>query len=92
VIDVDIIMQYSFGRTYDRLSKPDFDLFNHVSNHEAGKSGFVMKHFIWILRLLFAMPESWLAKLGPDLAALVELRHVSYNSVLGARKLEVSIL
>lgn len=73
----DVIMKYCFGRSYHRLEALDFDLFNYESYHEGTKSGFTMKHFIWILRILFALPESWLASIGPDLAALVELRHVS---------------
>lgn len=35
-----------------------------------------MKHFIWILRLIFALPESWLARLDPDIAALGALSYV----------------
>lgn len=79
---VDVIMMYSFGRMYHRLEMPDFDAFNHDSNHEAGKLGFLMKHAIWILRIIQALPEFLLKRLSLDLESMVELKNVDSDHIL----------
>jgi len=61
---------------YHRLEAPDFDVFNHDSNHEAGKMGFLMKHAIWILRIIQALPEFLLRRLSLEFASLVALKSV----------------
>lgn len=74
-------MMYSFGRMYHRLEAPDFDVFNHDSNHEAGKMGFLMKHAIWILRIIQALPEFLLRRLSLDFESLVALKNVRPHSL-----------
>jgi len=72
----DVIMMYTFGRMYHRLEAPDFDSANHFQNHEAGKMAPLMKHAIWILRIIQALHESILSRMDPALASLVELKNV----------------
>lgn len=72
----DVIMMYTFGRMYHRLEASDFDAANHFQNHEAGKMAPLMKHAIWILRIIQALPESVLSRMDPSLASLVELKNV----------------
>lgn len=74
-------MLYSFGRMYNRLEKPDFDAFNHESNHEVGKLGFLMKHAIWILRIMQALPEFLLQRLSLAFKEMVELKNVSCDAL-----------
>lgn len=74
--NADVIMMYTFGRTYNRLEAPDFDAANHEVNHEAGKMGTLIRHEVWILRIILALPESILQRLGPALAGQVELKNV----------------
>jgi len=75
-------MMYSFGRMYYRLEAPDFDVTNHELNHEAGKLGFLIKHAIWILRIIQALPEFLLRRLGLAFESMVELKNVDSNPVL----------
>jgi hypothetical protein len=69
-------MMYTFGRSYRRLEAPDFDPANHESMHESSKTLTLMKHAIWIFRIIQALPEFLLAHMGYDLATLVELKNV----------------
>lgn len=78
----DVIMMYSFGRMYHRLEAPDFDVANHESNHEAGKLGFLMKHAIWILRIIQALPEFLLKRLSLAFESMVELKNVDSDPIL----------
>lgn len=82
----DVIMMYSFGRMYHRLEAPDFDVFNHDSNHEAGKMGFLMKHAIWILRIIQALPEFLLRRLSLDFESLVLLKNGMRRQVIQISK------
>lgn len=76
---LDVIMMYSFGRMCHRLEAPDFDVANHESNHEAGKLAFLMKHAIWILRIIQALPEFLLKRLSLAFESMVELKNVGSN-------------
>ena len=72
----DVIMMYTFGRSYNRLEVPDFDPLNHELMHEGSKTLTVMKHLIWIFRIVQSLPEFMLSQMGYQLATLVELRNV----------------
>jgi hypothetical protein len=69
-------MMYTFGRSYHRLEVPDFDPANHELMHEGSKTLTLMKHAIWIFRIVQSLPEFLLSHMGYDLATLVELRNV----------------
>jgi hypothetical protein len=73
---------YSFGRIYHRLEAPDFDVANYKSNHEAGKLGFLIKHTVWILRIIQALPEFLLKYLSLAFELIVELKIVDSDPVL----------
>ena len=67
---------------YHRLEAPDFDVTNHELNHEAGKLGFLMKHAIWILRIIQALPEFLLKRLSLAFKSMVELKNVDFDPIL----------
>jgi hypothetical protein len=75
-IFADVIMTYTFGRSHNLLEVPDFDPLNHELMHEGSKTLTVMKHLIWIFRIVQSMPEFMLSHMGYQLATLVEQRNV----------------
>jgi hypothetical protein len=69
-------MMYTFGRSYHRLEVPDFDPANHDLMYEGSKMLTVMKHTMWLFRIVQSLPEFVLSHLSYDLATLVEIKNV----------------
>jgi hypothetical protein len=69
-------MMYTFGRSYHRLEVPDFDPANHELLHEGSKQLTLMKHAIWIFRIVQSLPEFLLSYISYDLATLLEIKNV----------------
>jgi len=66
-------MMYLFGKSYNRLECPDFNEAWYEIDHQGTAWGPLMRHMVWILRIIEAMPECMLKKLGPALAAFMGL-------------------
>ncbi|KAJ9624370.1 hypothetical protein H2204_010823 [Knufia peltigerae] len=78
----DIVMEYAFARSDNRLLAPDFD----PSFKEAGEAGAKLGHFVkqmpWVLTLMKVMPDSVQIALNPVMASYIKLnqdiiKHVS---------------
>ncbi|KIW16416.1 hypothetical protein PV08_06468 [Exophiala spinifera] len=78
----DIVMEYAFGRSDNRLLAPDFD----PSFKEAGEAGAKLSHLVkqmpWLLSLMKMMPDSVQIALNPVMASYIRLnqdiiKHVS---------------
>ncbi|KAL6245379.1 hypothetical protein RBB50_007378 [Rhinocladiella similis] len=78
----DIVMEYAFARSDNRLLAQDFD----PSFKEAGEAGAKLGHFVkqmpWILTLMKVMPDSVQIALNPVMASYIRLnqdiiKHVS---------------
>ncbi|KIW87158.1 uncharacterized protein Z519_12269 [Cladophialophora bantiana CBS 173.52] len=78
----DVVMEYAFGRSDNRLLAPDFD----PSFKEAGEAGAKLGHFVkqmpWVLTLMKFLPDSVQIALNPVMASYIKLnkdiiRHVS---------------
>ncbi|KIW31219.1 uncharacterized protein PV07_02885 [Cladophialophora immunda] len=78
----DVVMEYAFGRSDNRLLAPDFD----PSFKEAGEAGAKLGHFVkqmpWVLTLMKILPDSVQIALNPVMASYINLnkdiiRHVS---------------
>jgi len=73
-------MQYAFGRSYKRLEALDFDVTAYEAAHQGAALGFLIKHFVFILRIAQRLPDFLLKRCGIALAAMVELRTVNDSS------------
>ena len=71
-----MIMMYSFGRMYNRLAAPDFDVRGYEANHGAAATGPLMKHAVWILRIIQMLPDVLLKRLDLAFESFVELNNV----------------
>lgn len=69
-------MMYAFGRSYKRLEKPDFDVAEYDSTHDAASFGWVIKHFVWILWMVKSLPKFAQKSMGQALATFVTLQDV----------------
>ncbi|PMD41073.1 cytochrome P450 [Hyaloscypha variabilis F] len=78
----DVIMAYTFGRSYHRLEVPDFDPANHESMHEGSKMLTLMTHAILLFRTIQSLPEFLLSRMGYELATLVELKNSMRRQVI----------
>jgi hypothetical protein len=70
-------MQYTFGRSDNRLEMENFDQPFHNASVKGSSMGPLTKQFPWIQPLLRSMPESLLSKLDPDMMTFLNLEHVS---------------
>ncbi|KAL3419946.1 hypothetical protein PVAG01_08445 [Phlyctema vagabunda] len=70
-----VVMEYSFGRSEDRLSKPDFD----PGYHEAIAAGlpvnFIIRHFYMFLKPVLDLPE-WITQHIPMLRIFTREKRV----------------
>lgn len=87
LIGIDVIMMYCFGRSYDRLAAPDFDAPGYEAGHAAASTGNLMKHNIWILRIVQALPDAIVMKMGTALAAFVILTNVLPHQHIGSTEM-----
>ncbi|RDW57462.1 hypothetical protein BP6252_13800 [Coleophoma cylindrospora] len=70
----DVVMEYSFGRSENRLTSLVVDSNYFSESVKAGASAQGLKYFPWFTRLMFAMPESVLAR-DPGFANFANLRN-----------------
>ncbi|KUJ23224.1 cytochrome P450 [Mollisia scopiformis] len=54
---VDIVMEYSFARSENRITKPDFDPGYHEAIAAGSYANFPIKHFYWFFKPLLSLPE-----------------------------------
>ncbi|KAL8787770.1 MAG: hypothetical protein Q9195_007639 [Heterodermia aff. obscurata] len=67
----DVVMEYSLGRSENRLSEPDFGRAYHDVVFEFSKAGHLLKQMHWILRLVQSLP-TWLALKVPGLGSVIK--------------------
>jgi cytochrome P450 len=70
----DVIMQYCFSLNYDHLNSEDFKTTFHEPFMAVSISGHLSLQFPIVPKILFAMPESWLAKTEPLFALMFQLQ------------------
>ncbi|QLI70047.1 Cytochrome P450 monooxygenase sdnE [Metarhizium brunneum] len=64
----DVIMEYCFARSYDRLAAPDFDPSYKHASHRGVRLAQIAKHIRllgWLVTAMLALPESILVRCGP---------------------------
>jgi hypothetical protein len=81
--DADVIMVYSFGRTYNRLERPDFDVAAYEATHNRTMMGNLMRHMIWLMWIIKSLPFFVAKRLFPDVISLreVEAVNISYQCI-----------
>ena len=75
-LTADVISKYSYGWSYDCLSKPDFDKQMFIEMSSSGELGLLLKHFPWIATAGNMMPLRLVEWLNPQIMALVNRRIV----------------
>jgi hypothetical protein len=72
-------MEYSFGRSDNRLLAHDFD----PSFKEAGEAGAKLGHFVkqmpWVLKIMKVLPDSAQVALNPVMASFIKLNQVCFS-------------
>jgi hypothetical protein len=75
----DVITRYALGISYDFLDSTDF-----ISPFTAANQGFKdLAHYgiqlPWLVRLILAVPDSWVKRLNPKLAPTLDFKNVSHS-------------
>ncbi|SCV58246.1 related to cytochrome P450 CYP3/CYP5/CYP6/CYP9 subfamilies [Fusarium fujikuroi] len=70
----DIVEDYAFGKSENRLQAADFDPSFRDAMLQGGKAGHVLKHFPWLMDMLRKLPNSMLLKLSPAMGAYSQLQ------------------
>jgi len=70
----DVIMQYCFSLNYDHLHSEDFKTTLHEPFMAVSISGHLSLQFPIVPKILFSLPESWLAKTEPLFALMFQLQ------------------
>jgi hypothetical protein len=73
----DVVMQYSFGRSDQRVEADGFDPNFHHTSFAAATANALMRHMNWILQTIKRLPESWVMHMGPEMTSFVMLKRVS---------------
>lgn len=73
----DVIMEYCFGKSADKLNAPDFDITFHQAVVNGAKNNFLMRQFPWILWTMKRMPTWLLLWMNPDLSSFIQMHRVS---------------
>ncbi|KAL8747967.1 MAG: hypothetical protein Q9190_000231 [Brigantiaea leucoxantha] len=74
IIFQDIIVEYSFATSANRLRAPDFDPSYKKMSHKAVRVAQAMKHFGWIVKLILALPDWMAARFGHAMTILIAER------------------
>lgn len=75
----DVAHQYAFGSEENRVNAPDFAPGFRNASQKGGNMAHLMKKFPWLHSIMNVMPEHVMAKIDPDMAALVRVHMVSLN-------------
>lgn len=77
--DVDVVMMYAFGRNFNRLEQPDFDAAGYAAFHNNATLGNLMRHMIWIMRIVKSLPDFVVKKMGADLTTFQKVQAVGLS-------------
>ena len=74
---IDVAHQYAFGSEENRVNIPDFAPGFRNASQKGGNMAHLTKKFPWLHSIMNALPEHVMAKIDPDMAALVRVHMVS---------------
>ncbi|KAK8926826.1 Cytochrome P450 monooxygenase sdnE [Metarhizium anisopliae] len=75
----DVIMEYCFARSYNRLAAPDFDPSYKHASHRGVRLAQIAKHIRllgWLVTAMLALPESILVRCGPSFEMFLTERNI----------------
>ncbi len=75
-LTADIVTEYSFGKSYGFLSRPDFGSGFYAIVMRSGLLGHLIKQFGWLYPVMNAMPAWLVALVKPEMMPLLHLRNV----------------
>lgn len=73
----DIVTEYAYGESDNRLGAPNWGPEYHDAVVEAGIGGSVLKQMFWIFHFMQSLPEAVQAIISPSMALVLGLRKVS---------------
>ena len=76
---VDVVMEYSYGRSDHRLEQEDFGPDYHDAVVESGRAGSLLKQMIWIYHFVQSLPEWVAVRLSPSLDLILRIQRVRHN-------------
>ena len=76
---VDVVMEYSYGRSDHRLEQEDFGPDYHDAAVEAGRAGSLLKQMIWIYHFVQSLPDWVAVRLSPGLGMVARMQRVRHN-------------
>lgn len=80
-IPLDIIQQYSYGRSDHRIEEPDFAPSYHDASVTAGRLGALMKQMIWVYYVVKNLPDWIASRVAPELILTSQLQQVGRISI-----------
>ena len=75
-LTTDIITEYSFGKPYGFLTRPDFGSDFHALLVQGGLVSHLVKQFGWLFPMMQAMPTWFVAMVNPQMMSLIGLENV----------------
>lgn len=83
-VSLDVIQEYAYGRSDNCVEEQDFGPSYHEAAIAVGKMGSIMKHMIWIYRLIQSLPQWLTIRISPNLGLVIGLQRVGHHEVLQA--------
>ncbi|OBT66703.1 hypothetical protein VE03_03886 [Pseudogymnoascus sp. 23342-1-I1] len=79
----DVIMEYAFGKSEEKVNAADFDSAFHHACVGGGKSSFLVKQFPIVLSITNMLPKELLLRLNPSLTSFIRM-HVDIGKQVKA--------
>ncbi|KAH8810857.1 cytochrome P450 [Xylogone sp. PMI_703] len=77
----DVVSEYAFARSENRLARPDFDVKFHDDVIVGVTGGHLVKHWNWILTTLQSIPEAIATKIVPQFEMLISEKKAATDLV-----------
>lgn len=78
----DVVSEYVFGESWNLLESADFAPWLQSANRMTGQLSHAMKQWPWLVPVLNALPISWISKVVPDVAIVLDYQDVSKSPTL----------
>lgn len=78
----DVVSEYVFGEPWSVLESADFAPWLLSANKKAGEFSHAMKQWPWLVHILNALPISWISRVAPDVAIILNYQDVSKSPTL----------
>lgn len=76
LISADIVIEYAYGQSENRLEKDNWGPEYHDAVVEAGKAGNLMKQMIFIFDFMYSLPAWVQEKISPSMELVIRIQKV----------------